>query len=119
MNSYKLYKDIVYRLLGNKCNICSKQSRILHIHHINHINTDNDIKNLQLLCSKCHGETHYRDTLRLMKEQSTDKILCKLCPYCKEMILLEDNSDIEYNYYAHLGACKTYLKKAGLLEVKQ
>jgi hypothetical protein len=57
-NRSQIYKKIVFELLGNKCAICNNKNRRLHIHHKNKLYTDNNIKNLLLVCYLCHANLH-------------------------------------------------------------
>lgn len=61
----KAGRIILLRLLGNECEICGSKKG-LSIHHINEDQTDDDIKNLELLCNSCHGKSH-DNTLRDMR----------------------------------------------------
>ena len=55
------------RLLGNKCEICGSIKQ-LHIHHINGDQSDDEIKNLELLCNSCHGKTQVNRKQKPVKE---------------------------------------------------
>ena len=40
---------------------CGDVSGAVHIHHINHDSRDNDLKNLMVLCKKCHSVWHTKN----------------------------------------------------------
>lgn len=50
----KLWHELAVRFLGGKCAVCGN-TEDLHIHHIDGNWLNNDVKNLELLCSKHHA----------------------------------------------------------------
>lgn len=53
------YTVIVHEFFKNKCQDCGRSSKIrLNLHHINGDDTCDELKNLTLLCSKCHSNAH-------------------------------------------------------------
>jgi hypothetical protein len=53
MGAYRSVRPLVLRRDNNKCVKCASGLR-LEVHHVNGY-TDNDIKNLQTLCYRCHS----------------------------------------------------------------
>ena len=55
------YRDKALKYYGHKCMRCgySKYPAILKVHHRDRNRTNNDIKNLEVLCPNCHEEEHY------------------------------------------------------------
>ena len=50
-------RKLVNEIYGKKCAICGARKR-LHIHHEDEDPNNNDLENLTLLCSECHGMMH-------------------------------------------------------------
>jgi len=59
-NGKSSYRKKAFRLYDNKCEDCgySKHINILEIHHIDGNRTNNDKKNLIVLCPNCHCGIH-------------------------------------------------------------
>lgn len=100
-------RKILLRLLGNECEICGSKKG-LSIHHINEDQSDDNIKNLELLCRVCHGKSHdYKlREMRIKNYEITDegiieylsrparaKIVNQLC----SALLTEYRSTVENN----------------------
>jgi 5-methylcytosine-specific restriction endonuclease McrA len=54
------YRLFALNHYGKKCRKCNydKYEQILHVHHIDLDRTNHDIKNLDVLCVRCHWEEH-------------------------------------------------------------
>jgi 5-methylcytosine-specific restriction endonuclease McrA len=57
---YSKYRTKALRFLEQVCNRCGYQEHpeILQAHHIDHNRSNNDIKNLEMLCPNCHALEH-------------------------------------------------------------
>jgi hypothetical protein len=58
METHKEARTKISKEKDLKCELCSSFDKI-HIHHKNKNIYDNDLKNLQVLCAKCHYRTHF------------------------------------------------------------
>lgn len=68
-NGSGIYRNKALGELGGKCNRCNRQDH-LEVHHIDRDRKNNDIKNLEVLCKKCHTREH---------RPKKDNALCKIC----------------------------------------
>lgn len=58
----RLYRDVAYRAYGYICNRCSfDNSLALQVHHKDRNRLNNDLSNLEVLCSNCHSIEHRLD----------------------------------------------------------
>lgn len=57
----KSYRKIAFRELPNKCNRCSYDIHIaaLVVHHKDYNRANNELDNLEILCSNCHAIEHW------------------------------------------------------------
>ncbi len=58
-------RKLVYEIYEKKCALCPTR-RKLHIHHIDGDPNNNDLDNLLLLCSECHGMHHPEKAWQIM-----------------------------------------------------
>lgn len=56
----------------------------LHIDHINGDSSDNQLKNLQILCPNCHSQTETYCGAKAKKEKHAYKYVCKTCGNSKK-----------------------------------
>ncbi len=73
-NHIKSYRVLAYAYFDNKCQRCGKTKK-LRIHHKDENSSNNDLSNLTLLCSECHGLEHRKGS-RPKKGVNSE---CKKC----------------------------------------
>ena len=73
----RIYREILFNLLGDKCSCCSSEERLL-IHHKDLDFNNNKFKNAQLLCKKCHDNLHTK-----IKKEAYH---LWICPRCRKKI---------------------------------
>lgn len=57
-------RDKMKRYKSKKiCSVCNSVNKI-HVHHIDFDPFNNELKNLQYLCSSCHGKVHAKENLK-------------------------------------------------------
>jgi len=56
-NNYRMYKEIVFNFLNNKCSNCKSDYK-LEVHHKDQNPKNNSKNNVELLCYKCHDKKH-------------------------------------------------------------
>lgn len=58
---YFSYRNLAFRNFPNKCNRCgyNKIPEILQVHHKDCNRSNNNLSNLEILCSRCHDEYHF------------------------------------------------------------
>jgi hypothetical protein len=60
VKSYKRLKIRLLRIRGNNCERCRyNKFEILQVHHKDKNHSNNELKNLELICPNCHYEEHY------------------------------------------------------------
>lgn len=57
----KNYRKIAFDTFLNQCNRCgyNKYPEVLVVHHVDRNRSNNNSKNLEILCPTCHMEEHY------------------------------------------------------------
>jgi len=94
-NTGRKGRETKYRDMGI-CEICKKQTAIL-LHHKDLNNSNDDISNLQRLCSVCHLKQH---TLKMVYEDMTEEdkasIIKDYAVYSKDAITVKKISE-KYN----------------------
>ena len=97
-----VYKDIAFKVLGEKCKYCNSTKR-LNIHHKDLDFTNNSLDNLLLICSKCHGTKHnLLVQIEIRKKKGVSKkILLKQFSELRDFLPQAD-----YNMKAHELTCK-------------
>ncbi len=116
-NNLKTYKQIVHNLLGKECQNCGGKDN-LHIHHINGNHKDNNIKNIKILCRKCHFELHRSKRIKLannIKIKQNEKVkptkkYFKNCQICSKLIESNSKEQFNYNKEQHIEAHKRHQK---------
>ena len=104
-NHIKAYRVVAYAYFDNKCCNCQNKLR-LQLHHKNGDSSNNNIDNLILLCSACHGIEHSQ----LSKNKVVKKIKCKV--HCKKC-----GYSWEYNGNNHLVSCPSCGNKVKIREI--
>ena len=76
-NNYKIYREIVLNMFGNKCMSCGNLKG-LGVHHIDNDFKNNQLNNILLLCKKCHGINHgidyKKDIKRIINKEKLKEI---------------------------------------------
>ena len=78
--TYDYYKVLAFAYFNNKCSECGG-NKGLRIHHEDEDSLNNDIKNLSLLCSRCHGLKHHLGGYKPRKNKKGIKVICSKCKY--------------------------------------
>lgn len=81
-------RNNLFKSRGKKCELCSSTTRI-EVHHKTYKNIFNEqLEDLQVLCSECHSDIHkVKGTKKPQKEKKTKK---KLTPKEKKQIKLRN-----------------------------
>jgi len=83
-----------YKINKKECAICGlKEVAYLQVHHIDRNHSNNDIKNLQVLCILCHRKEHANDSKNkrnVICHPSVESIY--ICSKCK-MPILDENTN--------------------------
>lgn len=64
--NYRVQAFVYYGLKCNKCGCLNE--KVLVVHHKDHDHSNNNINNLEVLCSNCHLEHHWGDSFRAQKQ---------------------------------------------------
>lgn len=67
----RAYKDMALKHYGRKCMSCGKEDempKMIHVHHKDGNRNNNDMKNLKVLCAKCHSAEHPRKASDYQKQ---------------------------------------------------
>jgi hypothetical protein len=103
-NSYKIYKEIVFGLLGNKCKECDGKNR-LGIHHLDGDITNNKKKNILLLCNLCHMNKYHvpliKEIVRKINKDRGRRMKSKTCKKCGKVIEGYSNKQVDYMMAQH------------------
>lgn len=90
---------------GHKCEICFNSSWLnkpinLEVHHIDGDNTNNELKNLQLLCPNCHSYTDNYGIKNKKQNISEEEFVAalKASKTIQQALLLLILSDASGNY---------------------
>ena len=75
-NHIKSYRVLAYAYFNNKCVECNSIKN-LRIHHKDKNSSNNNLSNLTLLCSKCHGNAHSFGS----RPKEGIIVKCKKCEY--------------------------------------
>jgi 5-methylcytosine-specific restriction endonuclease McrA len=56
-------KELLREFVGQKCEQCGKEDKVLAVHHIKRKSKggDDSFRNLKVLCSNCHKLYHYKE----------------------------------------------------------
>jgi hypothetical protein len=69
--NYRVRAFVYYGLKCNRCDNSNKKTLV--VHHKDHDHSNNDISNLEVLCSNCHLEHHWGESLKTQKQISQVK----------------------------------------------
>lgn len=71
---YLITKELVERI--GKCQICNSTSNLM-AHHLNSDRSDNRLKNILIICRKCHFNQFHKDKLEIGLKKSKTRIIGK------------------------------------------
>ena len=69
---WKNTRRVLFRLRGEKCEVCKKPSPNLEIHHLNYKRLGSELaSDLKIVCKKCHAqEDRKREILAIAERQA-------------------------------------------------
>lgn len=74
------YKNMALKHYGNSCMLCGKEDKrpkMIHVHHKDGNRNNNNLCNLEVLCSKCHRSKHPQKASELQKQIARETHLGK------------------------------------------
>ena len=135
-NNYKIYREIVLNMMGNKCMNCNGVKR-LSIHHADNDFKNNQLDNILLLCCKCHGINHGVDHREKIKRGINEKKLKEVkqkiksntkkpssskllkCKKCGKVIEGYNKNHVQFLMRQHMMKHENEEKKINTMEEKE
>ena len=131
INNSKILKPKLIKMRGHKCEICLNSSWLnkpinLEVHHIDGDNTNNELKNLQLLCPNCHSYTDNYGIKNKKQDISEEEFVAalKANKTVRQALLSLNLSDASGNYKRAYALIKKYnifnlVDKSNLIRCKR